>query len=131
MRVIDSSVLAAFILKEPGWERLTGHLVGVTLDIAFLEASNAIVKALRRGRIDSVDASIMFSALSKLKTMRVESGIRFLEQSMEIAFKSRLTIYDALFVALARETKLPLVTLDRMQHDEAVKLGVPSTLLVP
>ena len=129
MRVIDSSVIAAFILQEPGWEKLASYLVGWTLDIAFLETMNAIVKALRRGRIDVEDAGLRIKALESLKTMNVESAFRLLPCIPKLVLNSKLTVYDAVFIALAQEKALPLVTLDKTQYEEAIRLGVPSTLL--
>jgi predicted nucleic acid-binding protein len=43
-RVIDSSTLAKFLLKEGGWERVKGILAGrpYTLDLAENEVANAI-----------------------------------------------------------------------------------------
>jgi predicted nucleic acid-binding protein len=43
-RVIDSSTLAKFLLKESGWERVKGILAGrpYTLDLAVKEVANAI-----------------------------------------------------------------------------------------
>jgi predicted nucleic acid-binding protein len=43
-RVIDSSTLAKFLLKESGWERVKGILTGkpYTLDLAVKEVANAI-----------------------------------------------------------------------------------------
>ena len=129
MRVIDSSVIAAFILQEPDWEKLASYLVGWTLDIAFLETMNAIVKALRRGRIDIEDARLRITALESLKTMNVESALKLLPRVPELVLDSKLTVYDAAFIALAQEKMLPLVTLDKTQYEEAIRLGVPSTLL--
>jgi len=129
VRGIDSSVIAAFILQEPGWEKLASYLVGWTLDIAFLETMNAIVKALRRGRIDVEDAGLRIKALESLKTMNVESAFRLLPCIPKLVLNSKLTVYDAVFIALAQEKALPLVTLDKTQYEEAIRLGVPSTLL--
>ncbi len=128
MRVIDSSVIAAFILQEPGWERLASYLVGWTLDIAFLETLNAIIKALRGGRMDHRDARIRIKALQSLKAMSVERAFKLLPRIADLALNSKLTVYDAAFIALAQEKSLPLVTLDRAQHDEAIRLGTPSTI---
>ena len=129
MRVIDSSVIAAFILQEPGWERLASYLIGWTLDIAFLETMNAIIKALRRGRINIEDAHLRIKALESLKTMNMESALKLLPRVPEFVLNSKLTVYDAAFIALAQEKMLPLVTLDRTQYEEAIRFGVPSTLL--
>jgi len=129
VRVIDSSVIAAFILQEPGWEKLASYLAGWTLDIAFLETMNAIVKALRRGRIDVEDARLRIKALESLKTMNVERAFRLLPCIPKLVLNSKLTVYDAVFIALAQEKMLPLVTLDKTQYEEAIRVGVPSTLL--
>lgn len=129
MRVIDSSVLAALILQEPGWENLASHLLGITLDLALLETVNAVIKSLRRGKIEREDAVIRITALRSLKTLEIKKALDVLPQAADLALNSRLTIYDAAFIALARQETLPLVTLDKLQHEEAVKLGVPSILL--
>lgn len=129
MRVIDSSVLAAFILQEPGWENLAPHLIGITLDLALLETTNAIIKSLRRGKMRGEDADIRIAALRSLKTLEVRRALDVLPEAIELALSSRLTIYDAAFVALARREMLPLVTLDELQHEEAVRLGISSILL--
>ena len=129
MRVIDSSVIAAFILQEPGWEKLASYLIGWTLDIAFLETMNAIIKALRRGRINIEDARLRIKALESLKTMNMESALKLLPRVPELVLNSKLTVYDAVFIALAQEKTLPLVTLDRTQYEEAIRFGVPSILL--
>jgi len=129
VRVVDSSVIAAFILQEPGWERLAPYLVGWTLDIAFLETMNAIIKALRRRKIDVEDARLRIKALESLKTMNVERALKLLPRIAELILNSKLTVYDAAFIVLAQEKALPLITLDKMQYEEAVRFGVPSTLL--
>jgi predicted nucleic acid-binding protein len=35
-----------------------------------------------------------------------------------------LTVYDALYIALAKEKKLPLLTLDERQREAALAFGV-------
>ncbi len=64
---VDSSVLAAFILQEPGWERMADVLKdSATLDVAVKEVVNAIVVALRRGRITEDGACLKLKALQAL-----------------------------------------------------------------
>jgi len=129
VKIIDGSVIAAFILQEPGWEKLASYLIGWTLDIAFLETMNAIIKALRRGRINIEDTRLRIKALESLKTMNMESALKLLPRIPELVLNSKLTVYDAAFIALAQEKTLPLVTLDRTQYEEAIRFGVPSILL--
>ncbi|MCD6444529.1 twitching motility protein PilT, partial [Candidatus Bathyarchaeota archaeon] len=66
MIVVDSSVLAAFIRKEPGWERLVDYVKNsVSMDLAVKEVSNAIWKdyAVRK-LIDYETALALFKIMS-------------------------------------------------------------------
>jgi predicted nucleic acid-binding protein len=54
----------------------------------------------------------------------VESQADYLEEAFEIAITSRVTVYDALFIAQAKAKNAPLATLDDLQASAAEKLGV-------
>jgi len=51
------------------------------------------------------------------------------EKALEIATKHKITIYDALFIALATNTNQPLITSDRKQAETSKKCGVIATLV--
>ena len=61
--------------------------------------------------------------------MNVERAFKLLPRIAELALNSRLTVYDAAFIVLAREKTLPLITLDKIQYEEAIRFEVPSILL--
>ena len=51
------------------------------------------------------------------------------EKALEIATKHKVTIYDALFIALAANTNQLLITSDGKQAETSEKCGVIITLL--
>lgn len=65
MIVIDASVLAAFILKEPGWEKLSTYVKNCTpVNHILKEVSSTILKAVKEERyLDQEKAKFIYSAL--------------------------------------------------------------------
>jgi len=126
--VVDSSVLAAFIRKEPGWERLVDYVKNsVSMDLAVKEVLNAIWKdyAVRR-LIDYDTALALFKIMSLLVGVNVvlEPEEKYIEEAFKIALKTDITVYDALYIALAKSKNLPLLTLDVKQRKTAEATGV-------
>ncbi|MEM3145864.1 MAG: VapC toxin family PIN domain ribonuclease, partial [Thermoproteota archaeon] len=67
MKVVDTTLIAAFVMKEPGWERLVDTLVNaVTLDMAIKESMNVIWKAYRNKKIDFENAKAKARILIEL-----------------------------------------------------------------
>ncbi len=127
MIAIDSSALAAFILKEPGWEGLARHISrSLSLDLAFIEVSNAIWKLYMRKAVDRDTALKLYRTLRLLEeiNIKIEPARMYMDEALEIALDTGLTIYDALYIALARSKNLPLLTLDAMQRKAAETMGV-------
>jgi len=50
----------------------------------------------------------------------LEPEERYLDKTLEIALEHKVTIYDALYIALAKESDMPLLTLDEKQAQVAV-----------
>ncbi len=129
MNVIDASALSKFILKEDGWEAVANYLVNsLSVDHVLKEVSNAIWKAFRRGFIDADDSVKKFSALLTLLNANLElvSEVDVLPSAFDLALRRGITVYDALYVELAKREDLPLVTCDehqgRVARDEGVKV---------
>ncbi|MGB9622993.1 MAG: hypothetical protein ACPL07_04020 [Candidatus Bathyarchaeia archaeon] len=58
---------AAFILKEPGWEKLADIIVNaITVDMAIKESMNAVWKAYKNKRISEESAKVKEKALIEL-----------------------------------------------------------------
>ena len=126
--MVDASALAAFILKEEGWEGLTEYLVySLSLDHVMKEVANAIWKAARLRKVLSEDeAWKAYEILRRIvgKNVVIVPELDYLNRSLEIALKFGITVCDALYLALAEERGLPLLSLDDKQREVAKKLGV-------
>jgi len=133
-RVIDSSILTKFLLKEEGWRSILEILreTPYTLDLAIKETINAIWRRVRILRdISDEKAITLLNDLINIKNLmlRVEDQDQYLHKALEIALKHGITIYDALFIAQAHSKKAILITADRRQHDIALKIGINSILI--
>ena len=128
MIVVDASLLAAFIRKEPGWEKLVDYVkLCITIDLALKEVLNAIWKDATIRRTISIETAfklqeILFSMIGT--NIEIEPEDKYLSKAFEIALKTGVTVYDALYIALAIEKKLPLATLDDKQARVAQANGV-------
>ncbi|MEM2344338.1 MAG: type II toxin-antitoxin system VapC family toxin [Thermoproteota archaeon] len=132
MKVVDTTLIAAFVMKEPGWERLVDTLVNaVTLDMAIKESMNVIWKAYRNKKIDFENAKAKARILIELAelSLRVIDEMDFIEKAFEIACSENLTIYDSLFLALAEDRNAILYTLDRKQAEKAERLKIRVKLI--
>ncbi|MGC8983536.1 MAG: type II toxin-antitoxin system VapC family toxin [Desulfurococcaceae archaeon] len=133
MIVVDASVLAAFIRKEPNWEKLADIVKQcVTVDLALKEVLNAVWKDVAVRKVISEDVAAKLRQVLHLMVginVLVEPGDKYLDKAFEIALKNNITVYDALYIALASEKNLPLATLDERQAAAAKAAGV--RVLVP
>ena len=130
MIVIDASALAAYLLREEGFEEIREYLRRgvISVGLALKEVSNAVLTAWRRGRISTEHAEAALKALFILlgANVVVESYAqdRLLAEAFGIAMRHRITIYDALYIALAKERRASLLTRDGRQRDAAERDGV-------
>lgn len=126
--MVDASALAAFVLKEPGWKSLAEYLVGaVSVDMVVKEVANAVWKACRvRGYVGVEEARRLLRVLKSMIGVNIElrPEADYLDAAFEIAVEHGVTVYDALYLALAVEEGEPLLTLDERQLRVAGKLGV-------
>ena len=128
MKVIDASILVKLLLREPGWEKIVEHLRHgtISIDLASKEAINAVWKQRNRSQIIDEEAFIMIESLRCLigKVVKMEDESNYLEDAISITFKQNVTIYDALYIALAKKKELILLTSDRRQAKAAEREGV-------
>lgn len=126
MRVIDSSVLVKFLSREEGFEdaaKVIGE-GGVSFELALKEAANALwKKVILRELAESVALEVVGDMASDPPLLLADQG-KYLPEAFKIAVRRGLTVYDALFIALARGEKLELVTADEKQFKAAVDEGV-------
>lgn len=104
--VIDSSILAKFILREEGWERIRDVISRkpYTLELAMEEVVNVIWRRITLLADISIEkAFILLSDLLEMKKtlLIVEPQDHYLNQALKIAVENKISIYDVLFIAQA------------------------------
>ena len=129
MRVIDSSALIKYVGKEENWEKVEEHLKEgcITLDLATKETANALVKKALKNEVTPETAKEIINYLPKI--VRITPQKEHFSKAFEIAIKHKLTIYDALFIALSVNTNMPLLTSDEKQAKASKEHGVAVTLM--
>lgn len=127
--VVDSSIAIAWLMPDEN-DAVADHAIrdviksGADVPALFLmEVSNVLVANARRGRIPS--ALNFFADLMELE-FRQDSGatIEAVAQSMVLAERHSLTVYDATYLELARRLRRPLATLDKSLARAADEAGV-------
>lgn len=126
MIVADSSVLIRYFSKEDGWEEAEKIIEqGVmTFDLAVKEIANALWKKVLREEMAEKDAVKIISDLEDGEVIRLENQAGYIEEAFHIAIRRRIPIYDALFISLAKNKRLELVTCDKKQSEAAEEEGV-------
>jgi predicted nucleic acid-binding protein len=117
--VIDASVLASFLRKEPDWEKLVNYIKNViSVDLIVKEVRNVLWKDYYvRRSIDKDTVLELYRLMKSLLGVNIllENEEKYLDDAFEIAILMKVSIYDALYIAQAKKNKLPLITLDMKQ----------------
>jgi predicted nucleic acid-binding protein len=129
VKVIDSSALIKYLTKEENWQKIENHIKEgcVTLDLAITETANALIKKTLKNEVDIKTAKQIIAHLYKI--VKIMPQTEQFEKALEIATKHKITIYDALFIALAVNTNQPLITSDRKQAETSGRCGVITTIV--
>jgi predicted nucleic acid-binding protein len=91
-----------------------------------LEAANVMVKSLRLDKITQAQASTFVALLEALDIgTDVETSLRALHDTLDLARRYSLSAYDAAYLELALRKGLPLATLDLALSAAAQQAGVP------
>ena len=79
-----------------------------------LEVANSLTVAVRRNRIDAEFRRAALTDLALLDlTTDQHTDSRAWAETLQLADRYRLTLYDAAYLELAQRRKLPLATLDQ------------------
>ena len=117
--VIDASVATKWFLPEADSSSAlaildaaqTSQIVLVAPAVIGLEFGHVLGKELRRGRCDAATAERLWSAFRGLP-MTLVSDRRLQDRAFLLSITRRITIYDALYVAVAEVEGVPLITAD-------------------
>lgn len=119
--VVDTGVFLRWFLDQDGFEdarELRGRLVGgaataETVDFARIEVAGVPRKrALLTGRFTVEEFTTAVRLIDDIGVGVHATTADRLERAAELAARKMLGMYDALFVQLAQELKLPLLTSD-------------------
>jgi len=133
MPVIDASVLVAYLgeregetaeragelLTAKGHDLFAPHLVDA-------EVGHVLRRLVATGELDSEDAESALVDLADLP-LRRSAHTWLLDSAWRL--RSNVSFYDALYLALAQELELSIVTLDTRLARAATKLGIEAESL--
>jgi predicted nucleic acid-binding protein len=121
--VIDASILVKFVLKEEGWNKIADFLKAgtISVDLVIKETVNATWKRVMRKEISLEEAKSMFEAMKEIlnKAVIIENEMDYIDEAFEISIRRNITVYDSLYIALAKKKKLELLTADEIQAQVA------------
>ena len=113
--VVDASVAAKWVLNEAFSEQaalLLGYEALHAPSHWRVEAVNAIWGTVYRGHLASADGRERASSLTLAPVIETDVTL-LMADAFDIAVAAGVTIYDALYVALAEAREIPLVTADQ------------------
>jgi predicted nucleic acid-binding protein len=129
--VLDSSATLAWIYSDEVTEGMRQLFHTVADTGAFvpalwrLEVANSLTIAVRRGRID---AEFRRAALDDLAMLEIttdnQTDTHAWAETLQLADRFRLTLYDAAYLELAHRRGVPLATLDEDLSAAALALGL-------
>lgn len=115
--VIDASIIAKWFVDEEGTEEAlklrTDHIEGriliVVPELLFLEVLNALrYKGASIKKLNEAN-----NALWDIQLRVEKTNIFLLEKANELAIQNNLSLYDAIYLALAIINGSPLITADK------------------
>ncbi len=134
MLVLDSSIFASVVVKDEFYEKCKELVMrpSATLDLSFAESANVLWKHVhlleRIAKEEAVKRAELLAAL--VGSSDVYSSRDFIVKALEIALECGITVYDALFLALAMKLRTKLVTTDEGLYDELKDTAYFESLLL-
>jgi predicted nucleic acid-binding protein len=126
--VLDASALLDVLLDQPdrGWvlDRLSGEQVCAPAH-QLAEVLSAIARLIRAGELDEAVGRMLLEEAAALQQELVVPGVEHLRAAL--ALQPRVRVLDGLYIALAQERGVPLVTTDR----RLARAQLPVAVLVP
>jgi predicted nucleic acid-binding protein len=129
--VVDCSIAMAWLFHDEATPKTSALLNRLATETAlvptwwFVEITNVLTMAERKGRITARQSDAFIADLSKLGIERDnQAPDRAFTHLLALCRTHRLTSYDAIYLDLAIRRSLPLATLDADLRKAAKKVGV-------
>jgi predicted nucleic acid-binding protein len=124
-KVVDASAIVALLFDEPTREEVVARLVGASLlapSLIRFEVASACLKKIQRAPRERQKLLNSFSLLDELPIWLEPVD---LADAIDLARQTRLSLYDASYLWLARSLGVELVTLDDKlaRADDALRGG--------
>ena len=135
-QVSDTSALVKYVLPEEdssvAEKLVASHHAGMvnltTPEYILVESANVLWKHLQRHNVRPEEAVTSFRALRDLGIRLVPKG-DLLEDALILAADNGITVYDALFCAIAVRENVPLITSGNALVRRLTGTGVQVTML--
>jgi len=129
--VVDCSIALAWLFHDEATPKTVALLNRLATETAlvpawwFVEITNVLAMAERKGRITPSQSDAFIADLSKLAIERDDEATnRAFTHLLALCRTHRLNSYDAIYLDLAIRRSLPLATLDEDLRKAAKKLGI-------
>ncbi len=131
MVVVDASVVLDSAFGEGNASEVDRVMVAVSTQGGLvpqhwrLEVANAFATRLRNGRLERMQANLIAEALEKLAVETDAcTGDKAWTETLDLAARYDLTVYDAACLELAQRRAAPLATFDKALIRAALSAGV-------
>ena len=118
--VVDASVAVKWFLPEIYDEAarrlLRGGQTLLAPDLLFPEVGNILWKRVRAAEITAAEAEAILQTLGSLP-LRIQPSRPLVTVALSIACEAGRTVYDSLYLALALQEQVPMVTADERLYN--------------
>jgi predicted nucleic acid-binding protein len=118
--VIDASVVAKLLLQEDGWQLAAALLATAAElhapDLIVAEIVNVIKTRVRRGDLTAPAADAALTAFREM-ALHLHEASPLAHEALRIAIEYDRSGYDALYVALALQLNMTVITADRRLYN--------------
>lgn len=132
--ILDNSVVMRWLLRDGSAENqryaeavlasMTQKVAGVP-SLWWLELASVIAKSERKGLVQQAESEQFRSLLTRQPIRDCPMpGPQLLDRTLALARQHGMSSYDAAYLELAIQTRLPLATLDAQLRQVATRVGV-------
>lgn len=118
--IVDASVVAKWYLPEEHTDSATKLLNELSIlhipDLFYSEIANVLWKRVLRSELDSEKALEILSAI-EVFPFKIHKSNTYMIAAFEIAYHTKCTVYDSLYLAVAVSNDCQMVTADKRFHD--------------